>query len=227
VPARADDQYVKELFDGFASSFDENLASLGYRAPELLSSALGEYVPTDGRLDILDAGCGTGLCGPLLRSTANRLLGVDISDGMVTKARERNVYDELVVAELCEFMRSRPASVDVILSADTLVYFGALEEACAAARQCLRPNGLFAFTVERLEQAVDNTAVDSSQGAPPDIQPPLSFHLQPHGRYAHSATYVESTLRQAGFAEVHRRDVVLRRELGHDVHGHLVVGRVS
>src|SRR5882757_205338 len=67
VPARADDAFLKRLFDGFAKNFDEQLAALGYRAPELLVSALGEHVRGDGQLAVLDAGCGTGLCGALLR----------------------------------------------------------------------------------------------------------------------------------------------------------------
>jgi predicted TPR repeat methyltransferase len=209
VPERADDTYLKALFDRFSSSFDEQLASLGYRAPELLVSALGDYVPTDGRLDILDAGCGTGLCGPLLRSMARRLVGVDLSEGMIEKARPRQTYDELVVGELCAFMRERPQTFDVVISADTLVYFGALEEAAAAARSCVREGGVFAFTLERI--------VDASDAHP--------YRIQPHGRYVHNVDYVRRTLQQAGFASVNAKDVVLRRERGHDVQGHLVVAR--
>jgi len=209
VPERAGDHYLKELFDRFSMSFDQSLAALGYRAPELLVSALGEYVPTDGRLDVLDAGCGTGLCGNLLRSMSRRLVGVDLSDGMVAKARARQVYDELVVGELCAFMRDRPQAFDVVISADTLVYFGALHEAGVEARKCLRPGGVLAFTLERLESGTDE--------AP--------YRIQPHGRYAHRADYVKETLRTAGFAQVHFKDVVLRRERGQDVNGHLIVAR--
>jgi predicted TPR repeat methyltransferase len=209
VPARADDEYLRVLFDRFASSFDDNLSELGYRAPELLASTLGEYVATDGRLEILDAGCGTGLCGPLLRSMARRLVGVDLSSGMIDKARPRNVYDELVVGELCAFMRTRPGAFDVIVSADTLVYFGALEEVAAAARQCIRPRGILAFTVERL-----------AEGEQP-------YRIQPHGRYAHREDYVRQALLNAGFARVDIKPVVLRRERGEDVHGHLVAALVG
>jgi predicted TPR repeat methyltransferase len=207
VPARADDEYLRMLFDRFAGSFDENLSDLGYRAPELLAATLGEYVASDGRLEILDAGCGTGLCGPLLRSMARRLVGVDLSPGMIEKAQPRNVYDELVVGELCAFMRTRPGTFDAIVSADTLVYFGALEEAAAAARQCLRPGGVLAFTVERLAQ-------EGGSEEP--------YRIQPHGRYAHREDYVRQALLNAGFARVDIKPVVLRRERGEDVHGHLV-----
>ena len=37
-------------------------------------------------LDVLDAGCGTGLCGPLLAPYARRLAGVDLSGGMLAQA---------------------------------------------------------------------------------------------------------------------------------------------
>jgi predicted TPR repeat methyltransferase len=208
VPARADDEYVRQLFDQFADSFDRRLEELGYCAPQLLASTLGEYV-SDRNLDILDAGCGTGLCGPLVRSTAKRLVGVDISAGMIEKARARNVYDELVVDELCKFMRGRPDEFDVVISADTLVYFGALEEAAAAARGALRPQGVFAFTVEKLGDADG----DGTEG----------FRIQPHGRYAHREQYLRKVLADAGFEKVDIRGVILRREGDEDVQGHLVV----
>jgi len=210
VPDRASDDYVRRTFDNFAESFDENLLDLGYRAPQLVADALERYrASAEGaaKLDVLDAGAGTGLCGPLLRHRAKVLVGVDLSPGMLEKARERSTYDELVVMELCEFMRSRPAAFDLVASADTLVYFGALEEALAAARICLRPNGLLTFTVERWETA--------DVGA--------RFSMGAHGRYMHAATYVEAALVSAGFESREISPAVLRSELGTDVLGFVVV----
>ena len=47
-------------------------------------------------LDVLDAGCGTGLCGPLVAPYARRLVGVDLSARMLDAGRRRDsVYDEL------------------------------------------------------------------------------------------------------------------------------------
>ena len=48
------------------------------------------------QLDVLDAGCGTGLCGPLLAPYARRLIGVDLSEGMLALAKEKHVYDALI-----------------------------------------------------------------------------------------------------------------------------------
>lgn len=212
VPTRAGDAYLSETFDAFADSFDENLHELGYRAPELLAAAvatkLGARVELSQRgLDILDAGCGTGLCGPLLKPMARTLVGVDISPGMLDKARARGMYDELIVEELSTFMRRRPEGVDLIVSADTLVYFGALEEPLAAAYACLRNGGLAAFTLERL---------DPEAGAP-------AYRIEPHGRYSHQESYVRAALANAGFSSVSIGGDTLRREGSRQVAGHVVV----
>jgi predicted TPR repeat methyltransferase len=208
APARANDEYVADLFDRFAPAFDRNLQRLGYRAPELVSAALGEFLSAAGSLEILDAGCGTGLCGPLLRPFCRRLVGVDLSQKMIDYARERGGYEELVVAELCAFMRSRPAQFDAVVSADTLVYFGALEEACATAKQTLRPEGWFVFTVE----------ATLTEGEEP-------HKLQVHGRYTHRESYVSKALIEAGFAIQQIRRETLRMERMQEVAGYLVIAR--
>ena len=211
APTRADHRYIRETFDDFASSFDESLRLLDYRAPRLIAAALTEAIGPTDRLDVLDAGCGTGLCGALVRPIARRLVGVDLSSGMVERAGQRNLYDELVVEELCRFMHSRSESFDVVLSADTLVYFGSLEEPLAAARACLRSGGTMAFTLERLDPTESVT----------------DYRLEPHGRYSHSEAYVRSTVARAGFGTIKVEPGVLRRELGTSVNGHVVVCRVD
>ncbi len=210
VPERAADRYVAQLFDSFASSFDESLSNINYAAPQLLAAALAERVKFgEGTFDLLDAGCGTGLCGVLLRSSSKRLVGVDLSPGMLAKARERGIYDELLEAELCACMRAHPSAFDIVNCADTLVYFGALEEAAAAAATCLRPGGVFAFTVEAEPEEAQH-----------------GYRIQAHGRYAHRAGYVTDVLTGAGFGAPEIEAVVLRKEGGEDVKGHLVVARL-
>jgi len=209
APSRASIEYVQCLFDGFASHFDENLTNLKYRAPEWVAERLGRKVPADAKLDILDAGCGTGLCGPLLRPLAARLVGVDLSSKMLEKARTRGTYDELVEQELSQFMRSRPAAFDAVVSADTLIYFGALEEPLESARACLRPGGVLAFTMEWLDPAAGD--------AP--------YRLETHGRYSHSEAYLREVLRQAGFVDPDFDVRVLRTERREDVRGHIVSAR--
>jgi len=211
APVRAEDEYVAKIFDRFADTFDEALAKLHYAAPGLLTAALTEVIPfTERRLVVLDAGCGTGLCGPLLRSSARQLVGVDLSAGMLAKARERQVYDELHGSELVAFMRAHPREYDVVISADTLVYFGALEDVTNAAASALKPGGVLAFTVEA-------EPVGSAE----------KFRLHQSGRYSHSSDYVREYLEAAGFAVLLIEGAVLRKEGGLDMLGHVVLAKMG
>jgi predicted TPR repeat methyltransferase len=209
VPERADSNYVADLYNRYAATFDDNLRELGYRAPEMIVAALGAQL--GGRattVDILDAGCGTGLCGPLLRPLARSLVGVDLSEKMLERARTRGGYDELVASELCAFIQSRPQQFDVIVAADTFEYFGSLKEVNAAASAALRSDGLYLFTVE----ALPDDATDD-------------YQLMVHGRYAHSGRYVQQSLVDAGFAVLSLRAEVLRTERLQDVRGFLAIAR--
>jgi len=208
VPGRASDEYIQSLFDSSAKEFDANLEQLGYRAPRIVAAALARFAPEAAMLDVLDAGCGTGLCGPLIRERCRSLVGVDLSERMLHSARSRGGYDELVVAELSAFMRSRPESFDAIICADTLVYFGALDEPLLAARATLRKSGLLIFTLEVLSDAEQ-----------------ADHRLESHGRYTHSEAYVRRVLAATGF-ELHALErETLRQERLLDVVGYLVVAR--
>ena len=111
IPERASDAYVEKSFDEFADTFDARLSILEYRAPNLIADALrracGEPKKT---LVALDAGCGTGLCGLLVASHCSRLVGVDLSQRMLYKARGRGVYDELVKSELTDFLEQNTSA---------------------------------------------------------------------------------------------------------------------
>jgi predicted TPR repeat methyltransferase len=203
VPGRASDAFVEKVFDDFAASFEAKLAQLAYRAPQLVAAMLADAgVEPAKALDVLDAGCGTGLCGPLLAPYARRLIGVDLSAGMLAQASDKGLYDELVHGELTEFLRGASESFDVVASADTLVYFGAIEAVVAAAASALRPGGLLIFSVEEAE------AGDAVTG----------YGLKPHGRYVHTKDYVERVVTGAGLqADVVRAE--LRMESGAPVAG--------
>jgi predicted TPR repeat methyltransferase len=212
TPPRADDDFVRATFDRFAPTFDDVLGRLDYQAPRLvaenLNLVLGER--RANTLSILDVGCGTGLCGPLLRSIAGELIGVDISPGMLARARERMIYDDLVEAEVVSFLRGFTRKFDAIISADTLCYFGDLAEVATALATSVRLGGHVVFTVEL--------------AAP---EPPDGFRLEAHGRYVHGEGYVWKTLTAAGFHDVMTDKGTLRMEAGRPVRGLIVAARRS
>lgn len=209
VPLRASDAYVQQVFDIFSESFDAKLAKLEYRAPALVGQAVASCLgAATGQLDVLDVGCGTGLCGPLLKPYAKTLVGVDLSGGMLVKARGRGLYDELHQAELTAYLQGHPNSCELIVSVDTLVYFGALDDALHAAAQALRRGGHLCFTVEAMRE-----------GAAGD------YLLQHNGRYAHARPYLQSALDRAGLQALSIEPEALRYEGGDKVAGWLILAR--
>lgn len=204
---RAADEYITQTFDSFADSFDMVLKQLEYKAPFLVADAIKDICQHVGKpLAILDAGCGTGLCGPLLKPYASSLRGVDLSAKMLERAFKRACYDELFQAELTAFIAAYDKSCDAIVSADTLVYFGDLNPVAQAVANTLPDGGYFVFTVERTEEAI-------SKG----------YKIHPHGRFSHTEAYLRQVISTANLA-LHRLDrVMLRYEAGVPVDGFLVV----
>lgn len=204
---RASDDYIAKTFDSFADSFDMVLKRLEYKAPFLVADAVKEiYGKSEKALDILDAGCGTGLCGPLLKPYAARITGVDLSAKMMERAKERDCYAELFQAELTAFISSYFANWDVIVSADTLVYFGDLQPVSQAVAGALFSAGYFVFTLERSEGDL-----------------PQGYQIHQHGRFSHTEAYIRNTLNAAGLTVIKLEKVMLRYEAGIPVDGFLVV----
>jgi predicted TPR repeat methyltransferase len=145
---------------------------------------------------ILDAGCGTGLVGELLRPHARRLIGIDMSDSMLAQARQKKLYDELHCGDLLHYMAGHPGSCDAIASAATLIHFGELDMIFAAARQCLRPGGLFVFTLFPNDEDERAVAIGTLNG------------LAQGGCFRHGAEYVARTAASCGLSvKVLRREV--------------------
>ena len=210
IPDRASDPYVRELFDDFAASFDQVLQNINYRAPELIGRGVAAVFPdARGDLKILDAGCGTGLCGPRLRAYARQLVGVDLSSKMLVKAQVRNVYDDLVECELTDYLSAASDTFDLIVSADTLCYFGRLEAVLTAARGGLSSRGCLIFSLEKA------APLPARQG----------FCLGPHGRYSHDEDYVRAVLGESGFKITNISTEVLRQEMNDEVVGLLVTAQ--
>jgi len=206
--ASAPADYVTTVFDGYADTFDSQLVgALNYRTPEHLCDMVQQLVaPSANSLDVIDLGCGTGLCAPLFRDMARTLHGVDLAPRMIEKARERGLYDTLEVGDIVAALNSKTAAWDLAISTDVFIYVGALEGVFAACRTALRPGGFLAFSIE---------AGDDSE----------TFILRKTGRYAHASSYIRSLAAATGFQEIERRTVVLRKEALEDMQGYLFLLR--
>jgi len=210
TPTRASDGYVRRVFDEFAATFDNDLQELDYQGPRLIAEAVRAELGQGARgLDVLDAGCGTGLCGPSLRPAARRLVGVGLSSEMIQHARDLNLYDELVESELTEYLNSHPQEFDLIVAADTFNYFGVLEPLLMAAACALRAQGLLVFTLEQCEASLSIA----------------DYRLNLHGRYSHNEDYVKRCMYEHGLFIDSLESATLRKERNQPVPGIVVRAR--
>jgi predicted TPR repeat methyltransferase len=184
APQTPPSRYVEFMFDGYADKFDEHLVQvLHYQAHKVLVEQLTGIGPRPFSA-VLDLGCGTGLCGPLVKPLAGRLDGVDLSRNMLDKAGVAGVYDELVHADVAAFLQTTPRRYGLVLSADVFIYVGDLEPVFRGVRRVIEPGGVFCFSVEAAAESEGNEA---------------SFELRPSLRYAHTEGYLCALAARHGF----------------------------
>ncbi|QEL54471.1 tetratricopeptide repeat protein [Chromobacterium paludis] len=195
--------YVSHAFDAAAAGFDQALARLEYRGPQWVADCLAGQGLAERALRALDLGCGTGLVGEVLRPYALRLEGVDLSGGMLARARGKQLYDALRQADILADLRGGRDDWQLIACMDTLPYFGRLDALFEALGRALQAGGLLLFCTERLE---DETA---------------DYRLHHSGRYRHAPAYLDVLLSQ-GWRVLARDRLPVRDEAGCPVAGEFV-----
>jgi len=205
--ARANNEYVADLFDEYAHRYDSHQKDLQYRVPEHVNDAVQKLYSDkllDGRLSILDLGCGTGLCAPYLESLSSSLIGVDLSPDMVKIADKLGMYTELVVGDMSECMNARPDYFDLAVAGDVFVYIGDLDQEFQAARVSLKEKAGFVFTVQ-VNDDIEN------------------YELTDTGRYNHADTYIAGLIDTYGYTKVFSTNIVSRVDYGVPVNSRIYV----
>ncbi|WP_298260111.1 methyltransferase domain-containing protein [Bradyrhizobium sp.] len=201
--------YVRTLFDQYAPRFDRALIEdLDYRGPSVLFKAVlaarhAVKKPAFFKRAI-DLGCGTGLAASAFAREVDHFTGIDLSPGMIGKARETGLYAELEVNDMLEGLRARPeACFDLVLAADAMVYVADLAPLLTEIRRVLADGGLVAFTLER--NAGDGVIIGEGL------------------RYAHGVNYVRASLAAAGLKLSQLEQQSFRTENNEPVPGLVVV----
>ncbi len=100
VYAAKSPQELAAAYAKWAASYDRETLALGYCLPFAVIAWLARYLSPDAG-EVLDAGCGTGLSGPVLKAIGyHPLCGMDMSPAMLEAAKARDCYDSVVKAEL-------------------------------------------------------------------------------------------------------------------------------
>jgi predicted TPR repeat methyltransferase len=202
--------YISRLFDQYADHYDVQMKTqLNYQAPFALRSAIGRLL--DQRLKpgrVLDLGCGTGIAGVYCRDLALELIGVDISEKMLEKAKALMTYESLIKMDITDYLAQIDLNpFDLIIASDVLVYYGDLKTLFSLIRKNLNSNGSFSFTTELLKQTTEEP----------------SYHLQSTGRFAHSEQYIRSIAIECDLNIAYHETISLREQKGDPVPGQLFI----
>lgn len=175
-------------FDAAAFGFDEEqLYNMGYRGHEVMYQSVLPFLnPQHPNLRIADLGCGSGLIAQQFRSVAGRIDGVDISENMLALSADRRdafgriVYDDLTLGDMRQFLLDQQTPhYDIITAGNVFHCIGGLTPIFDGVLHCLKPGGIFAFSVEPKE------------GTDFDLVPDT-------GRFAHSDAYIREQAHRAG-----------------------------
>jgi SAM-dependent methyltransferase len=139
--------YDNETFFAGYSRLPRSIEGLD-GAPEWPS--LRAMLPDLDRRSVLDLGCGFGwFCRWARRSGAARVVGIDVSERMLTRARAETEDSAVAYAkaDLEQFTVS-PASFDLIYSSLAFHYIENLKGLLASVHAALVPGGRLVFSVE-------------------------------------------------------------------------------
>jgi predicted TPR repeat methyltransferase len=177
-----------DYFTNIASSYDAMQSDAGYRGHQLADVAIWDALSRRRtNYEVLDLGCGTGLCGVLLAEHADYIVGVDFCQAMLDMASIRRrpngarIYTELLHEDLRNYLADvKTARFDAICAAHVFNYVGEIAWVFDGAARALKEGGVWVFQVERY-------ANEGYYGL-----------LGGYGRFGHSDSYIRQHVARVG-----------------------------
>lgn len=184
--------YVRNLFNNYALYYEQHLQKiLQYSLPQKSIRILNECGYKHFQ-HVLDLGCGTGLSGAMLRKCSAQLTGVDLSQKMLSHARDKHIYDRLIESDVISFLCDDQCDYDLIQALDVVPYFGELEALFAAIFPRLIAGGLFLLSAE--------------------ISDEHSWRIQDSMRFCHHPSYIQALLESYSMRLLCCSKVIARQE---------------
>ena len=137
---------IERIYDEWADDYEEDVFTLGYTVPGVAAGFIGRHVPPGGTA--LDAAVGTGALGDILRVLDYAdLTGIDLSEGMMRRAREKQAYRELRRMTLGEPLGFPDDHFDACFSVGVFTEGHAPPESLDELVRVVRPGGWMVFSV--------------------------------------------------------------------------------
>lgn len=147
VYSSRDNQELAERYDQWARDYDADLEQdFRWWGPQRTGELFARHVPREAR--ILDAGAGTGLMGEVLTKLGyDNLVAMDLSQGMLEEARNKNVYRELHQMVMGEPLDFTSDSFDAVVSVGVLTVAHAPASSFDELVRLTKPGGHIIFTL--------------------------------------------------------------------------------
>jgi len=180
-----------DYFDNLSGNYDYQMQMSQYQMPALLHQFMRTVMGDQMRNNLLDLGCGTGLCGAQFREEFTNTVGVDLSNSMLDMAYRKTdrrgvlIYTRLIHQDLRYYLtEAEPESMEIALCISVFPYLGEVDEVFSGVRKVLRKGGLFACSFDPYIYSGD-------------------FGLMPTtGDFGHNIDYILRLAKQNGFEVV-------------------------
>jgi ubiquinone/menaquinone biosynthesis C-methylase UbiE len=139
---------VLEYYDDWTNNaqFNQDMVDWKYTAPSNAAKLLHKYSPNKD-IEILDAGCGSGLVGmELAKNGYLNITGADFSQSMMDLIPQK-IYKSLKLIDLNETLFYKVNSFDAIICVGTFTYGHVKARALDEFLRITKNNGLICFTV--------------------------------------------------------------------------------
>ncbi len=162
-----DRETLRQRYDVWAGLYDKDLAASYGHVPRAAAEAVANLPVDPGAVRVLDAGCGTGLVGRWLwRRGVRHLTGVDLSEGMLVRARGRQIYELLVPGDIVQDCGLENESFDVVCAIGLMTFGHADASALPRLFSYVRPGGHLVWTL-RPDYVASSASVQRALAALP------------------------------------------------------------
>jgi SAM-dependent methyltransferase len=157
VFAASSTEESRQLYDEWAQTYDSDMAEHVFTAPALVAEAVVRGLKLDNvpnrqealsRINILDAGCGTGLVGvELTKFGAKQIVGLDISQGMLAIASNTGAYTNFQTVDLTTKLPFSTGTFDALTCCGTFTHGHLGPEPLAEFVRVVKTGGVVVATV--------------------------------------------------------------------------------
>lgn len=141
-------QELANAYEKWAGDYDEDtIGVMGYVGPQTAATMLDHYLNSKS-VRVLDAGCGTGLVGEVLREMGyGNVDAMDYSCDMLREAEKKDVYNQCFEEDMNRDLALPDNTYDATICVGTFTYAHVGPDAFEELVRITRPGGHITFTI--------------------------------------------------------------------------------